>query len=317
EELRHRGALGDALATVGARRRVVDHEPSGVDLRRGVCEHPLDPLIHRDRLAELLALLRVRHRRIEQALRDPDGMRRQTEAAHIERAERDLEALAVRADEVRRRHAHVVEVELRGRRSVQSHLLVVRTDLETLRVTLDHERGDALAALREIDVREDHEHVGDRSVRDERLRAIDDVRIAVALRDGPQAARIASSAGFREAVCTDLLAGEDVGEVALPYGIGPADLDGRAAQSGGRSDDVPERGIHAAGLLDGHAIAELAEALPAPLLVVTDAKEARLAHPRDERARARNLLLDLFLVRPECLVDELPDRGLEQLQLFG
>src|SRR6185295_19437146 len=57
EELRHRGALRDALAAVGARCRVVHHESRRVDLRGGVGEHPLDPLIHRDRFAELLALL--------------------------------------------------------------------------------------------------------------------------------------------------------------------------------------------------------------------------------------------------------------------
>ena len=47
-------------------------------------------------------------------------------------------------------------------------------------------------------------------------------------------------------------------------------LDGRTAEAGGSADDVPERCVRTPGLLDGHAVAELAETLSAPSLVVAD-----------------------------------------------
>ena len=72
-DLRHRRLERGALALIHLPRRVVDHEPRGVDLHRGVREHPLDRLIRRDRLAELLPPLAVRDRELEQELARPDG----------------------------------------------------------------------------------------------------------------------------------------------------------------------------------------------------------------------------------------------------
>src|SRR5439155_1024192 len=56
-------------------RRVVDHEPGAVHEHRHVGEHELDPLEARDRLTELLPLLRVAHRRVERRLADADRHR--------------------------------------------------------------------------------------------------------------------------------------------------------------------------------------------------------------------------------------------------
>src|SRR5258706_6095744 len=317
EELGHRGALRDALAAVRARRGVVDHETRGVDLGRRVREHPLDRLIRGDRPAELHACLRVLDGGVEQALRDAHRVRRKAQASCVERPEGDAEALPLLAHPVGRGYAHLLEVELCGGRAVEPHLLVVRPDLEALRAALDHERGDALAAHARIEIREDDEHVRDRRVRDEGLRAVDDVRIAVALRRRLQASGVAARARLGEAIRADLLSAEDVGQVLLAHAVRPADLDGRAAQPGRAADDVPEARVHAPGLLDRGAVPELAEALTAPLLVVADAEEARLAHRGDERARDLVLLLYLALVRRKRLVDELAHRGLKKPQLFG
>ena len=316
EQLGHRRAVGDALAAVGARGGVVHHEPPGVDLSRGVREHPLDRLVGADRRTELHARFRVVDGRLEEALRGADRVRRQTQPSEVERAERDLEAVALVPDALPDVDAQTVEVELRRGGSMQTHLLVVRPDLESFRVALDGEGGDALRAARRSGVREDDEHIGDRRVRDERLRAVDDVRVAVAARGRLQTAGIAARARLGERVRADLATAEEIREITAAHLVRSADRDRGAAQTRRSTDDVPERRVHAGELLDGDAVAELSEALPAERLVVSDAEQPRLAHLRDERARDLVLLLDLLRAWREHVVNESADRPLKEPDVF-
>src|SRR2546425_2416959 len=259
----------------------------------GVRQQPLDRLVRRDRLAELHAALGVLERSLVEPLRRADRMRGEAEPAEVERRERDLEAVALFTHALRRRHAHVVEVELRGRRAVQSHLRVIGSDLEPLVLALDDERGDPLRALRWIDVREDDEHVGDGRVRDEGLRARDHVLAALAACRGLEAARVASGAWLGERVRADRSCRQEVGQVPRADLVGPADTDGGAAQSGGPPDDVPERGVDACELLDRDAVPELAETLAAPLLRMADPEQARVRHRVDRLTGDLVTLLDL------------------------
>jgi hypothetical protein len=87
---------------------------------------------------------------------------------------RDLEALALVADQVRRGDAYVVEEELPGGTSLDAHLLFELRDLHTP-VLLHHERGDAAVARAGIGLREHDVDVGDAGVRDPDLRAREDV----------------------------------------------------------------------------------------------------------------------------------------------
>src|SRR5438552_755915 len=263
EELRHRRPVRDPLAAVRTGRGVVDHQPRGMDADRGIGQHPLDRLMDGDRLPELDPRLRVLDRRLEKPLRRADGVGSEAEPAEVERAKRDLEALALGADPLRPGDPHLAEVELRGRRAVQTHLWVVRPDLETRRPAVDSKCGDPLRAGPAVERREDREHVGDRRVRDERLRALDDVRVAVALRGRLQSTGVAPRAGLRQSVRADLPCGQKLGQVACAQLVGPADIDRGAAQPGRSADHVPQRRIRARELLDRDAVAELAEALPA------------------------------------------------------
>src|SRR5215475_4132112 len=75
-ELRHRGLLREVAALVLEPRGLVDEVPSRLDLDGHVRELELDRLKARDRLPELLALLRVAEREVVRALREADAHRR-------------------------------------------------------------------------------------------------------------------------------------------------------------------------------------------------------------------------------------------------
>src|SRR5205823_5221431 len=137
-----------------------------------------------------------------------------------------------------------------------------------------------------VERREAHEDVGDRSIRDEGLRAIDEVGVAIAAGDGLESARVAARTGLRKAVRADLPRGEQIGKVTRAQRIGSADVDGGPAETGGTADDVPERSVRARELLDGDAIAELSETLAADLLTETKPEEAHACHRRG-RSRTR------------------------------
>ena len=88
-ELRHRGLARERPALVLQPRRLVDERAPGLDLGRHVRELELDRLERRDRLAELLALLRVREREVVGALREADAHRGDRDPPAVE----DLEEL--------------------------------------------------------------------------------------------------------------------------------------------------------------------------------------------------------------------------------
>src|SRR2546430_3503099 len=282
-----------------------------MDVDGPVGEEPLDRLVCADRTSKLRPRLGVRDGRLQEAVRGADRARRETTAAVIERGESDREPFAVFTETLGRWNAHLAEIELRGRRPVESHLRVVAADLETAGRALDGECRDPLRPELRIERREDDEHVGDRRIRDEGLRTVDDIRVAVAARDRLEAAGVASRAGLGESVRADLPRRQQIRQVAFAKRVRSADVDGGAAQTRGSTDDVPERCIRAGELLDGDAVTELAKPLAAHVLAETETEEAHAGHRVDHRTRYLVLLLDLSLERREPLLDELADRALE------
>src|SRR5438105_2274358 len=282
-----------------------------MDLDGPVGEEPLDRLVRADRTSKLRPRLGVGDRRFQEVLRGADRVRRETHTAVVERGEGDREPFAVFTEALRRWNAHLAEGELRGRRPVQSHLRVVAADLETGGRALDGECCDPLRPELGVECREDDEHVGDRRIRDEGLRAVDHVRVAIAARDRLEAARVASRAGFGESVRADLPGRQQIRQVALAKRVRSADIDGGPAQTRGPTDDVPERCVRARELLDGDAVTELSETLAAHILAETETEEAHAGHRVDHGPRYLVLLFDLSLERREPLLDELADRALE------
>ena len=133
-----------------------------------------------DRLAERDPLARVLRGVVDRALRDADRLRGGAEPRALERPERDRHAPALLADQVLRRHAHVLEQQLAGRRAADPHLVLELADAEPGPVGLDDER--ARAPRLAVGDREDHVEVGDRRVGDPVLGPVDHPLVAVAHR---------------------------------------------------------------------------------------------------------------------------------------
>ena len=154
-------------------------------------------------LAELLALLHVRDRVIERALREAEHLRADADAAFVERFDRDLVALADLAEDLRLRHHAVFEHQLAGAAGADAELVFLLADRESRRAAIDDERGDAAVARIGIDVGEHDEHVRFVAVGDPQLAAVD--REAVALFGGARRHRegVAARAGFGQAIGAD------------------------------------------------------------------------------------------------------------------
>src|SRR5262245_47762053 len=186
----HRRLVGVAAhARVDLARGVVHHEPRRVHLHRHVRQHELDALERGDRLAELLALLRVRGGGVERRLPDADRHRARHRPRHVERAHRDLEPLALLAQALLDRHRAVREVKGHGGRAADAHFLLFLADREPGHALLDDERGDASGALAGIDRREHGDHVCVVAVRAPLLGTVQHVVIALPHRRGPEARR--------------------------------------------------------------------------------------------------------------------------------
>ncbi len=111
-ELDQRDLDARLVPVVDALRGLHRHQPARLDLggRLG------DPVLHRllvgKRLAERLALERVRAHQVERTLHLPEPAHHVMDAARPEPLLRDAEAAAALAEQVRRRHAHVGEARL-------------------------------------------------------------------------------------------------------------------------------------------------------------------------------------------------------------
>ena len=112
ERLGHRDLLAVRQPVLHLPRRVQHHQPRCVEVHRGVGEHELQPLVARELLAERLARQQPLGGEVERALGDADPAHRVREPPAREPLLRDHEALAVAAEQVRRRHPHFGELDL-------------------------------------------------------------------------------------------------------------------------------------------------------------------------------------------------------------
>ena len=127
-----------------------------------VGDHPADLVLDHlevgQRLAELLALLDVVDRQVDEALGQPDRAGPQADAAVVEDLHRDVEALARLAEHVLGRDAHVLEVERAEVVAAQAHRLVGLAGLEALHPLLEDQRDVRVLAV-DLRAREGREHV--------------------------------------------------------------------------------------------------------------------------------------------------------------
>src|SRR5271166_4184996 len=123
-------------------------------------------------MSESLALLRVRKRRFERALRDSGGLRGDSDAAAIERRERHFVALALLPDAIFGRNFAIREGKLGAGGRVDPELLLFLAHSESRRALLNDQRRDSLLAFFRLRVDVYDRGVGRAAVRDPRLRAV-------------------------------------------------------------------------------------------------------------------------------------------------
>src|SRR5581483_6054271 len=165
--------------------------------------------------------------------------------------ERILEAVRLR-EHVLRRDAAIFEEELRSDRRAQRELAHVVGGGEARRAFLDDEAADRAFALRP-----DDRDIGDRSVRDPRLRAIEDPGIAVATRIGAHAAGVRAEVGLGEAEAADLLAGSELRNPVVALFLRAVRVDRIHDETRLHGGEGAETGIAALELLHDQAVRDV------------------------------------------------------------
>src|SRR5581483_2810759 len=107
-------------------------------------DHVLHELVLADRLTERLALARVLDRTLEARTDDAARTGGDREPSLVERVHRDLEPLALFADQVLGGHLDVLEKELAGRARPDPELVLGVRAREPFHAFLEHERADPL-----------------------------------------------------------------------------------------------------------------------------------------------------------------------------
>src|SRR3974390_1920881 len=159
-----------------------------------------------DRLAELLAVVKIGDEDVQAALHDADGARRKNGALVIEPAHQDAHALAFAAEHILRGHFAILKEELCRIGAAHAELVELLRRAKSLEAFLYEERRDAARPCRSIRLRVDHERVGVRRVGDPHLGAVEDV--ARALLFGTEAHRndVGARTGLAHGQGTHMLA---------------------------------------------------------------------------------------------------------------
>ena len=170
------------------------HQLGGAHLRIGARDRELDALVLPDRPAEHAALLGVGARLLDEPFGVADAFGADQDALGVHAGEDVAEALAFLADQVRRRHAQVVEEDLGGR---VIHHGADRIDLEAVpaRLHVDQEDRETVGALLDLlarrGARQQQHQVGMFGAGGPDLLAVDDIAVvAVTRRGGAQRQRI-------------------------------------------------------------------------------------------------------------------------------
>ena len=290
--------------------RVVGH--AGVDQAAGQVAHRLEPEQVRDhpadlvldqlevgqRPAELVAIVDVVDRLVQQPLGRPHRARPQADAAVVEDLHRDVEALAGLAEHVLGRHPHVLEVEAPQVVAPQPHGVVALADLEALHPRLDDQRDVAVLAVH-LAAGEGREHRALAPVADVALLPVQHPG-PVGLLDRAAFDVVGVRAGVRlgEREPGQLAPGGEVGEEALLLLLGAEQVDALEADRLVDAEDDRQRGVDPGEGLEHARVAGLREALAAVALRDVEAAQAALAQLADHVVADPAVLLDLARVKP-------------------
>jgi hypothetical protein len=211
-------------------------------------------------------------------------------AAVVEDRHRDLEALALLAEQVLGGDAHVGEADRGGRGRADAHLVLVRPMANAFPGRLDDERGNL--AARPVGAGEHGIQVGDAAVGDPDLLAVQDpAAVGLPACGRPQRRGVRPGTGFGQAEGGNHLAARQLREVAGALRRVAEQQDALHADGAVRADGQRHRGVVAAGLAQDPRIGRVRQAESAMLLGDDEPEQAQLPQLLDELGRLSGLLV--------------------------
>src|SRR5580704_13715438 len=179
--LGHRGFTNVVQFRVLQASSVVNQEARRLDVGRHLGQRKLHCLKLRDRLAELLPLLRVFRRMVPGTLREAEHLGSDTDPSFVQGLNSDLVSLAGLAQYVLFGHAAVFEDQLACRGSSDAQLVFFLAYCESGKILLHKKGSDAFVSGRRIKGRENDEEASLTGVGDPELLAIEHVFAAALL----------------------------------------------------------------------------------------------------------------------------------------
>ena len=190
---------GLGIDAVSGRQHPIDERAHGFYPDVHVGDLGLDHLKFGDRTPELLARPGVLDGELQRTLGHAQADRRDRGAFEIQARHHDPQAVVLGAQTVFHRHATVVEHQLARLATPEAHLAELLCDLEPYAAALDDERGHAMRTELRGSLGIGQQDVGDGTVGDVDLAAVEPVLIAVATRaHAHRAERIGAGTRFGE-----------------------------------------------------------------------------------------------------------------------
>jgi hypothetical protein len=215
-----------------------------------------------------------------------------------------------------RRYDDVRERERRRVRRALAHLVEVLLDRDAGSVHRDDERREAAVTLARVGLGEDDRPRGVARVRDERLRAVQDVLVAAPLGGGLDAGDVGAGVRLGQAERAEDRLLEERHEPFAPLFIGAGQQHGACPQRVRGERDGHARAAPGELLADQDPVERL-EPEAAVLLGDVDVHQAELVRLRDDVSRVRLVLVVLGRLRPDLLLGELACERPQLLLLVG
>ena len=277
-----------------------------------------------DALTELDALLGVLDGFLNGALAQTQSLRSDTDTAAVQGLHSDLEAVALLAQQTILGDNAILEDQVAGGRTADTHLLLVLALREAGIGALDDEgrdllHGTALLVGGLAGNSDDNEDVGNVTVGDEALGAVQDPVLAGLIQDssGLLALSVGTSAGLGQTEGADPLALAQLGQILHLLFLGTMLKDGSAAQRGVSRDDNGSGAADLGQLFHSHGVSQNVSASAAVLLGEVDAHHAQLSHLLDGLHGEALFLIDLLGQGLDFGLRKLTVHFAEHLMLFA
>jgi hypothetical protein len=315
EVLRHARLQVAALAAVVDLGGVAHEQARRLHAGPHLAELQLDRLVLADRLAEGVALARVLQRLVEGRRRDAHAARRDVDPPELEAAHRLVEAAPFLPDQIRGRHAVVVEDELCRVDALVAELLELLARREARALLAEQHRHAAVTGLgRGIRLQQDGEAMALDAVGDPGLRAVDDEMVAFTARAGADRLQVGAGVRLGQRETAAQLAGGEPRKIRrLELRTAVALDEQRHHQV--RVEDAGERHPCFGDPRDDPRIQLRREAEAAVLGADRRAEQAQLAHALDHLRRPDVVVLELHDLRLDLADEPAVDR-VQDLRCF-